>query len=69
MLSLKLPSYLKDYIDKYRSVKCRAWYILGCVRYVYEHNIDIYAYYEGMKDGKEFKGDDKKRQGTCQCRV
>lgn len=59
MLSLKLPSYLKDYIDLYRSVKCRAWYIVNCVRYVYEHNIDVYAYYEGMNNGKELKGDDK----------
>ena len=61
MINLKLPAYLKEYVDTYRSVKCRAWYIVACVRYAYEHNIDIYAYYEGMKDGKEFKGDDKKR--------
>lgn len=60
MLSLKLPSYLKDYIDSFRGVKCRAWYIVNCVRYVYEHDVDIYAYYEGMKDGNKFKGDDKK---------
>lgn len=60
MLSLNLPSYLKGYIDQYRSVKSRAWYIVSCLRYVYENNIDIYAYYEGMNNGTESEGDVKK---------
>lgn len=61
MLSLKLPNYLKDYVDSCRSVKCRAWYIVNCVRYVYEHKIDIHAYYEGMNNGDKPKGVDEER--------
>lgn len=57
-MNLNLPVYLKSFIDNSRSVKCRAWFIIQCVRYVYEHKIDIYAYYEGVKNDKEFKGDD-----------
>lgn len=48
MLSLKLPKYLLSYLDEYRSSKCRAWYVLKSLQYVYENNINIYEHYEGV---------------------
>lgn len=65
MLNLKLPSTLIKYVDTFRSTKCRAWYIVQCVRYVYEHNINIYEYYEGIENGNGIKKSNKKGESSC----
>lgn len=51
-MNINLPSYLTRYIDQFRSVKCRAWYIVKCVSYCYENNIDIYEYYESIANNE-----------------
>lgn len=57
-MNINLPSYLTLYIDKYRSVKSRAWFILNCVKYIEENNINVYAYYEGMNNEERINKDE-----------
>lgn len=58
MINLKLPSYLTCFIDKSRGSKCRAWYILNCIKYINQNNIDITAYYEGMNTNERITNND-----------
>jgi hypothetical protein len=60
MLNIRLPKLLLDYINTNRSSQCRAWYVLHCVKYCYENNLNIYEHYEGVGN-EEVKGND--RQG------
>lgn len=46
-MNLNIPSTLTGYLDRNRKSKCRAWFIINCIRYVKENNIDIYDHYEG----------------------
>ena len=54
-MNIKLPSLLSNFIDDNRSIKCRAWFIVNCIRYIKDNNIDIYAYYEGMNNEERIK--------------
>ncbi len=64
-MKLKLNVLLKEFIDKERKLLCRAVYIIRCVSYIRDNNIDINNYYEGDYVGtfeqtnKKAEGDDK----------
>lgn len=46
-MKLNINLNLREFIDKYRGLRCRADYILKCVSYIRDNNIDINVYYEG----------------------
>ena len=64
MLNLKLPKYLIEFIDKSKSLKCRAWYITKCIQFIYDNNINIYEHYEGVNN-ERVKIDVKRGAGKC----
>ena len=61
-MKLHINSSLTSFIDTYRGVRCRADYILKCVSYIRDNNIDINDYYEGMSNNEEFKRINKERK-------
>lgn len=48
MFDLRIPKYLLEFIDINRSSYCRAKYILNCVKYIKQNNINIHEYYENI---------------------
>lgn len=61
MFDLRIPKYLRDFIDKSRGNNCRAKYILRCITYVKDNNININEYYENIKYDR-IKQDTKERE-------
>ena len=45
-LDLVIPKYLREYIDHTRNTLSRARYILDCILYIKNNNIDIYYQHE-----------------------
>lgn len=45
-LDLVIPKYLREYIDESRMSLSRARYILDCISYIRNRNIDIYCQHE-----------------------
>jgi hypothetical protein len=45
-LDLVIPKYLRDYIDQSRNTLSRARYILDCILFIKNNNIDIYYQHE-----------------------
>lgn len=54
-MNINLPYLLSKFIDDSRGIKCRAWFIINCIKYIRDNQIDIYAYYEGMNNEKRIK--------------
>ena len=54
-MKLKLNEDIRLYIDSNRGEHCRAKYILMCVNYIRDNNIDIDEYYEGINNDRVTK--------------
>lgn len=54
-LNISIPSYLTSYIDTYKNTKCIAWYVIKCVKYCKDNNVNIYEYYVGIDDDDRTK--------------
>lgn len=51
-LNISIPTYLITYINTYRSSKCTAWYVLKCIKYCNDNNIDLHEYYAGIDNDR-----------------
>ena len=51
-MNININSSLREFIDSVRGEDCRAKYILKCVSYIRDNNIDINEYYEGINDDR-----------------
>lgn len=64
MFNLNISNTLRSYIDFVRKDYSRAKYIIQCIQYIRNNNIDIYDHYEGDKDYDRTSKDDKERKDT-----
>lgn len=51
-MNIKLNLTLREFIDSNRGEDCRARYILKCVSYIRDNNIDLNEYYEGIDNDR-----------------
>lgn len=59
MFDLRIPYDLRTFIDSVRGFSCRAVYILRCVSYIKDNEIDVNEYYENIKYDRTKKYDKK----------
>jgi len=57
-----IPKPLLEFIDKCRGYRCRASYILKCIDYIKENNININEYYENKYDDDRIKEPQRGRE-------
>lgn len=60
-MKLNLNACLRTFIDKERGLMCRAVYIIKCVSYIRDNNINIHDYYEGDYSNERIKESNTER--------
>ncbi len=59
MFNLKIPKHLLEFIDNSRGIECRAVYILKCIAYIKNNNIDVITQYENTNNDGTSKNEQK----------
>ena len=59
-MRLNLSEDIRLHVDSNRGEHCRAKYILMCVNYIRDNNIDIDEYYEGINNDRITKSSSRR---------